>query len=92
MTMKNRPGKRGGLHNVDKLLILQVRINSGSALLTGAHGKNYGSSTGDRIAAGKNAIAGGHFILIDDQTALACIEKYNKRHYNNDRTIARCYD
>ena len=52
------------------LLALQASVDGGCALLACAHGQDDGGSTGDGIAAGEDALARGHLVLIDDEAAL----------------------
>ena len=60
-----------GIAVCNLLLLGQVLVNGSCALLTCTHGQNDGGSAGDSVAAGENAVAGGHLVLIDDQATLA---------------------
>ena len=63
--------KRGlSCQTAPNALLLQECVDSGGTLLAGTHGQNDGGGTGDGIAAGKHAVTGGHFVLVDDQAAL----------------------
>ena len=60
---------RGKLYG--KLQALDELVDGGSALLACAHGQDDGGSAGNGIAAGEDALTGGHLVLVDDQTARA---------------------
>ena len=51
-------------------LLAQVGIDGCGTLLTGTHGQDDGGSAGNGIAAGEDALPGGHLVLIDDEAAL----------------------
>ena len=57
------------MYSVD-LLVAQVLVDGLGAQLACAHGQDHGGRTGNGVAAGVHALAGGEAVLVDDDAAL----------------------